>query len=388
MHVFDGLWQAIFWGACAVLVYIYAGFPICLAALSRRRREVRPAELRDHELPTISFIVAAYNEELVIEKKVLNGLSLDYPPEKLTFVFVSDSNDGTNDILRRYESDRVHVHTLPQRSGKVRAIRTIIPACAGEILVFSDANTYYRRDSLRKLVRHFVDPQVGVTTGDVRILPSEEKFGAGEGFYYRYERALQVLESRYWSTVAIDGAMYAVRRKQFIEPPETGVNDDLAAGMNVALEGLRIIYDPEAIADEPPTPSDGMEFRRKVRIVAYGIQAFLNRQASPPVRHWRLFWVYMSHKVLRWLAPVFLVIALAASVAAAAAGGPFWAAVVALQIMFYGLALAAWRFHGAAGLIFRVPYYFSMVNLAALFGIVRGLRRGQPSVWARTERKA
>lgn len=381
------LTQAVFCLSTLIVIYIYAGFPLCLFLLTHGRKGGAPAEPSDEELPRVCMAVAAYNEELVIEEKIRNGLALDYPPEKLTFLFISDSTDGTNDILLRNQSERIQVKIRKQRLGKFPALCESVPKCDGEIVVLSDANTYYRPDSIRKLARHFTDPQVGLVTGDVRLLPSEEKFGAGEGFYYRYERALQVLESRFWSTVGVDGGMYALRRKHFpLKAPSFGINDDLAVGMSVALKDLRLIYDPEAIADESPTPSDDVEFIRKTRIVANGIQAFLNNEGVPHLRQGRLLWVFVSHKLIRWLAPLFLLAALVSSFAAIFLSGPLWIGLFGAQFVFYLLALLGWKFHSLDSVVFRIPYYFSMVNLAALLGIVQGVRRKGPSIWKPTGR--
>jgi cellulose synthase/poly-beta-1,6-N-acetylglucosamine synthase-like glycosyltransferase len=385
------IWLVAFLQAVCVLsvlflIYIYAGFPAILWLVTRGRKGLTTRVMPDRELPSIALLIAAHNEESVIEKKVLNCQKLDYPADKLTSVFVSDSTDGTNDILRRYASKQIQVEILAKRLGKVSALCHVIPKCKGDILVFSDANTYYRPDSLRKLARHFEDPQVGVVTGDVRIEPTEETFGQGEGFYYRYERGLQELETKFWSTVAVDGAMYALRRENFAPPGVDNVGDDLVIGMKVGLRGLRILYDPEAIADEPPTPTDQMEFNRKVRIVAYGIQACLYGEGVPSLRQWRLWWVFYSHKLLRWLAPLFLLAALISSLAVALTSIQFWWAIFGVQVLFYLLALAGWKIPSAHGVIFRIPYYFSMVNLAAFYGIIRGLLRKQSSTWQRTER--
>ena len=379
--------QVVFCLSGLVVVYIYAGFPLCLLLLTLRRSGRGPAALEDRQLPRVCMAVAAYNEELVIEEKIRNGLALDYPPEKLTFLFISDSTDGTNDILLRHQSKRIQVKIRKQRLGKFPALCEAVPNCDGEIVVLSDANTYYRPDSIRKLVRHFTDSRVGLVTGDVRLLPSEEKFGTGEGFYYRYERALQVLESRFWSTVAVDGGMYALRREHFpLKAPAFGINDDLAVGMSVALQDFRLLYDPEAIADESPTPSDQIEFVRKTRIVANGIQAFLNNEGVPHLWQGRLLWVFVSHKLLRWLAPVFLLAALVSSFAAIFLSGPLWLWLFGAQVAFYALALLGWKFQSLSGIVFRVPYYFSMVNLAALLGIIQGVRRKGPSIWKPTGR--
>jgi biofilm PGA synthesis N-glycosyltransferase PgaC len=371
--------------SAAILVYVYAGFPAILLLLTKGRRWQAPSEYSDKELPTVALIVAAYNEETVIEKKIQNGLAIDYPAEKLRFIFVSDSNDNTNEILRRYESPRVSVRILPERRGKVVALEAAYEICREEVLVMSDANTYYRPDSIRKLVRHFRNPQVGVVTGDVRILPSEETFGAGEGLYYKYERKLQELETAFWATVAIDGAMYAFRRS-LLRPPSNGlIADDLVTSMNVGCQGYRIIYDPAAIAEEDPTPNSGMEFHRKVRVVAYAIQSLLAGEGVPPLREGKLLWTYVSHKVLRWLAPIFLIWMLICNLALVRES-LFWRSLLCGQILFYGAAWLAWKKPELDSKLLRVPYYFSMVNLAAFFGILRGMKRKQRPVWMRTER--
>jgi poly-beta-1,6-N-acetyl-D-glucosamine synthase len=379
--------QWIFWIACGLAVYVYAGYPLCLWLLTLGRRAAPPPLLTDDELPSVSLIVAAYNEERVIEAKLRNCRQLEYPEGKLACIFVSDSTDRTNEILLRYQSSGIQVHILPERRGKVAALAAAFPICEGEILVFSDANTLYRPDALKKLVRHFVDPQVGVVTGDVRLLPSEQAFGQGENLYYRYERRLQELESAFFSTVGVDGAMYALR-KQHLQPVSTGlIADDFVTAVNVALQGYRIVYDREAIAEEDPTPNDGMEFQRKIRVVAYAMQSFLAGEGVPRWGQMRLWWTYVSHKLLRWLVSFFLLTMFAAS-AVAAYRSPWWRWMLSLEIAFYLLAVVGWKFPKMDSRAFRVPYYFCMVNLAALRGVLRALRRGQKPVWARTERSA
>jgi len=368
----------------ATLVYIYVGFPLCLLALTRSRRYLAPAEAPETELPAVSVIIAAYNEEAVIADKVCNCMAIDYPPDKIEFIFVSDSNDSTNETLLRNQGPHVRVLILPERRGKVNALLAAYQVCRGDVIVWSDANTFYRPNAIRKLVRHFRNPQVGVVTGDVRILRSASRFGAGEGLYYRYERALQSLETTFWSTVGIDGAMYSIRRTH-LRPVTNGfVADDFATAMNVARQDLRMIYDPEAIAEEAPTPNDTIEFRRKIRVVAYGLQSLLAGEGLPSRFQWKLIWIYSSHKLLRWLAPVFLISAFTAS-AVGALKSPFIFLAATSQIMFYLSAMVGWKLQVRAP-IFRIPYYFCMVNLAALRGIIRALLKGQRPVWARTER--
>ena len=313
-----------FWTSLAMLVYIYFGFPACLWLLRNRKKE-GPIGKSD-QLPSITFVVAALNEEAVLEQKLENCLTLDYPQEKLKFIFVSDgSTDRTNEILSGWGHPQFERVLLSPRGGKTRALKAAFPLCQGELIVLSDANSYYESSSLRRLARHFRDCKVGVVTGDVRIRPAPGQFGSGEGAYYRYERWLQKSESDFWSCVGVDGGMYAIRRMLVVPPSDEIILDDFVISMNAARQGYRIVYDPEAIASEDPTPSDAEEFRRKVRIIAGGFQALFRNEGIPRWSDRRLMWLYISHKLLRWLAPVFLIVLLASSLALAGAS-------------FYGLA--------------------------------------------------
>ena len=378
--------HAIFWGSGLILMYTYVGYPLVLRLLVRKRRYAPPQAQDSSRLPSISFLVCACNEEPVIERKLRNCLELDYPTDKLSFIFVADgSTDRTDEILRRYESTRIRVLIRPERMGKINALKAGFRLCDYDLIVFSDANTFYRPEALRILTRHFSDPQVGAATGDVRLLPSAETFGVGEGFYYRYERRLQELETNYWSMISVDGAMYAIRRELLRPPTYEEVPDDFIIGMNVACQGFRIVYDPSAIAEEPPTPTSRQEFQRKVRIVAHGLQSLWAGEGVPAVSKWRVFWVYVSHKVLRWIAPLFLTGSLL-SAAALTVISPVGRWLLAPQLLLYGLALAGWHFRSLDSRIFRVPFYFAMVNLAAMLGIWRALRRAEKVIGVKTDR--
>jgi cellulose synthase/poly-beta-1,6-N-acetylglucosamine synthase-like glycosyltransferase len=370
------------------VLYTYAGFPLCLLLLTHGRRKSSAVDMQDAELPTVSVLIAAHNEERVIAAKVANCLSLDYPQDKIEFVFISDgSTDATNAILSEAEGPQIQVKLLAGRNGKINALLAGFPICRGDVLAMSDANTFYHSDALRKMVRHFRDPKVGVVTGDVRLLPSKEAFGAGEGLYYRYERQLQLMESTFWSTVTVDGAMYVLRRPLLRPPSYKEVPDDFVIGMNVVLQGYRMIYDPEAVAEEDPTPTNAQEFKRKVRIVAHGIQSFLAGEGVPSPRQFRVAWLYASHKLLRWTSAVFVLAAFLSALVLALVF-PNWAWLLWLQIAFYLLALAGWKLSLARGPLFRVPYYFGMVHLAALVGLIRGLRKGERPVGIKTDRVA
>jgi len=373
----------LFWISLGILGYVYFGFPACIWLVTRRKKLSPPP--RSVDLPSITLVVAALNEEAVLERKLENCLALDYPSDKLEFLFISDgSTDRTNEILSLWVGPRFQTITLSSRVGKTRALKVAFPRCTGELIVLSDANTYYRTNALRLLARHFQDGHVGVVTGDVRIRPASGQFGQGEGAYYRYERWLQKRESDFWTCVGVDGGMYAVRQTLLVPPSDEIILDDFVISMNSARQGYRIIYDPEAVAEEDPTPNDSQEFRRKVRIVAGGYQAMRLKEGVPRLTDFRLMWLYLSHKLLRWLAPVFMAVLLGAS--AVLASRPLYAGALIWQAALYGLAFLCWQFTRLKAAFFRLPYYFVLVNLAALQGLVRSMSGKETVLWPKAAR--
>ena len=371
----------IFWTAAILIVYIYAGYPLVLTLLARRSR---PPQYRNDHLPSVSLVMAAYNEEKVLQEKLDNSLALDYPKDRLEIVVASDgSTDQTNAIARTYASRGVILHEVEPRGGKTRALNQTIPHTRGEILVLSDANTMYHPDAIRKLVRHFADPSVGAVSGDVRLVNTAERHAESEGLYYQYERWLQSLESRTGSIIGADGAMYAVARTAFRPPSNMIILDDFVTSMTVARLGYRVVYDPEAVASEDGTLSSAEEFRRKIRIITGGIQALKLGEGLPRLQQPRLMFCYVSHKLLRWLVPFGLLAIMLASIALAAE--PFYQFALSGQLLFYAAALWA-----ALGLPKvrggHVPYYFCLVNGAAFIGLWKGVWGTQTGVWQRTTR--
>jgi cellulose synthase/poly-beta-1,6-N-acetylglucosamine synthase-like glycosyltransferase len=244
----------------------------------------------------------------------------------------------------------------------------------------------YWPDAIQKLVRHFADPSVGAVSGDVRLVEAADTHAHSEGLYYRYERGLQHLESDIGSMIGVDGAMYAVARHCFRPPADHTVVDDLVISMTAARLGYRVLYEPQAVAIEDSTSSSHEEFRRKSRIVAGGIQAFLQGQGVPGWRQPLLLFCYVSHKLLRWALPFFLLWWLAMSWILSAA--LFYQLVLWAQVLFYG---------GAVGYALNVlacrklrwvniAYYFCLVNGAALVGCCKGLFGMQAVMWQRTQR--
>jgi biofilm PGA synthesis N-glycosyltransferase PgaC len=376
--------ELIFWTSLGVILYVYVGYPLLLVIIALR---ARPTRRDESYLPFVSLIIAAYNEEKVLREKIDNSLALDYPRDLIEIVIASDgSTDATNAIAESYADRGIILYKVIPRGGKTRALNTVIPKTRGEILVLSDANTMFRADAIRKLVRHFVDPTVGAVSGDVRLVDAAESHAHSEGLYYRYERWLQGLESQVGSVIGADGGMYAIARKCFHAPSDRVLVDDFVISMTVARLGYRVLYDPETVAVEQGTLSSAEEFRRKIRVVGGGIQALLLREGLPTLKQPVFIFCYISHKILRWVVPCFLVALFLSSLFLHRQQIYFLA--LAGQGFFYSIA-AAYAVDRLGIRRFKrigIPYYFCLVNGAALIGLWRAISNTHTVMWERTIR--
>jgi cellulose synthase/poly-beta-1,6-N-acetylglucosamine synthase-like glycosyltransferase len=378
--------EGVFFASAALLVYHYVLYPALVIAGARllRRQSMPPSA----EWPSVSFIIAAYNEERVIAAKLRNTLALDYPKERIEIIVVSDgSNDTTEAIVRSFAPDGVVSLHDPQRRGKTAALNRAVGRANGDIVVFSDANNDFAPDAVRKLVRHFADPSVGGVCGAKRIKPdAERQSSVGDGLYWRYESAVKSAESRLGTITNADGEIFAVRRDLYRTVPEYIINDDAQITLDLVKQGYRVRYEPEAHSYEFASIHIRDDFHVKVRMVAGGFQTLVeNAAALFPLRSW-FAWAFFSHKTLRWLAPLLLILVLAAS--ALLSAGPLYRAALGAQLAFYGLALGGyWRVgRGTMPLAVSVPFYFTAMNLAALWGLLRFLRRSQTVQWRKAQR--
>jgi cellulose synthase/poly-beta-1,6-N-acetylglucosamine synthase-like glycosyltransferase len=350
-----------FWVSLGALVWTHVAYPAFALLLARvAPRKVRAAD----QEPTVTVIVAAYNEETVIARRVENLLELDYPQEKLQIVVTSDaSTDRTEEIALQYPG--VAVIANP-RGGKVAAQDRAVRQTEGEILAFSDANATWSPDALRQLVRAFADPDVAYVCGQLRILHAD---GSNrEGLYWRYEMGVRGAESRLGSVTGGNGSIYAVRRTDYVEvDPRFG--HDLSLPYLMVQRGRRAVYEPAAHAWEKPTPSNETEYRRKVRMFEHCwlivLRGKMLRRLGP------LYALeVVSHRLLRYGSGLLHVVLLATSIALAAHG------------FVYAFALAAQlAFFAAAVLGVGIARYYSLVTLATLVSLWNYLRRGVPATW-------
>lgn len=379
----------IIWFSFGILAYHYLLYPLAVVLIANfiARRDTTNLSMRG-EMPRVSLIVAAFNEEKVIARKVENSLALDYPQDLLQIVIVSDgSNDGTQGIVETYADRGVVSMHEPARRGKTAALNRAVHAAHGDIIVFSDANNDYNSEALSALVRNFVERSVGGVCGIKRIRDARDRESSkGDSLYWRYESAIKLAESKLGSITNGDGEIFAIRRALYEPMDENVINDDAELTLRIVQKGYRVLYEPGAESYEYASIDIRDDFFVKVRMVAGGFQTIARHAAFLlPPRNWFTF-AFFSHKVLRWTAPLFLITMLTTSLALAAA--PLYASILGLQLGFYVLATIGWLLRGRADLpaIFYIPFYFCAMNAAAFFGLVRHLRGAQQVQWRKAKR--
>lgn len=356
--------KIVFWFSTGLIFYVFAGYPLLLWLLQLVFR--RPVQKRDIE-PSVSLLVAAYNEAAVIAKKVQNSLTLDYPPDLLEIVVASDGSvDQTSDIVRsmiREEgTDRIRLLNYAENRGKLSVLNDAVPLLRGEIVVFSDASSMLAKDSLRVLVANFADARVGAASGVYQVLSKDAaKLGRQEDLYWKYETFLKIQEAKLGALTGAHGSLYAMRKALYPFPPLGTINDDFVIPTSVIRQGFQIAYEPKAIAYEEAEEMEG--FGRRIRITAGNVAQLL--QIKPllwPPRPLVLF-CYVSHKAARLVVPLAMIAALVSN--AFLWRSPLYAWLLGGQIAFYGLALAG-ALARLRPRVLRLPYYFCMIN-ASLF---------------------
>ena len=379
----------IFWGSFGLLAHHYLIYPAVVLIVARLKTKdliyVPPLEPR---LPFVSLIIAAYNEEKVIRQKLANAIALDYPAELLEVIVVSDgSNDNTASIVEQFSTKGIVSMHTPERLGKTAALNRGVSASRGEIVVFSDANNDFNPGAIRALIKNFIDPSVGGVCGVKRIREARDRESSeGDSLYWRYESAIKLAESQLGTITNGDGEIFAVRRELY-EPMDTAViNDDAELTLTIVKKGFRVLYEPGAESLEFASIDIGDDFNVKVRMVAGGFQTLIRHAAFLlPPRNWFTF-AFFSHKVLRWTSPVWLLVLLVTSVVLI--DSPLYFFLLIAQLAFYALAFLGWAMRKKIHLptLVYVPFYFSTMNLAALFGLIRHLRQTQNVNWQKAKR--
>jgi cellulose synthase/poly-beta-1,6-N-acetylglucosamine synthase-like glycosyltransferase len=390
--------ELLFWVSLFIVFYAYIGYGILLFTIIKVRRFFKGKSKMPNpsELPEVTFLVAAYNEERWIEDKIKNGLAFNYPKEKIHHYFVTDgSNDKTPDLIRQYKIPQgvnLELFHQPERKGKIAAVERVMQFVKTPIVIYSDANTDVNPDAIYNIVRHYENPKVGGVAGEKRIAMGKKNdaTGAGEGFYWKYESTLKKWDSELNSVVGAAGELFSIRTNLYEHVPSNTVIEDFVMTLKIAQKGYKVVYEPDAYALESQSASIKEELKRKIRIAAGGFQAIARLVSLlNPFKHGILTFQYISHRVLRWtLAPLALPILLITNILLANQGSIWYQYLLYAQIAFYVFALLGFILEKQKLKIkaFFVPYYFCIMNYAVYRGFMRNLSGNQSALWERAKR--
>lgn len=379
----SGCIETVFWVSIGFVFYAYAGYPLLLMLIGLVwNRPIKKAPFQ----PTVSFIITAYNEEKRIREKLLNTLQQDYPRESLDMVVASDcSTDGTDDLVRSFESSGIRLVRSDTKGGKEAAQKLAVDSTAGNILVFSDTATMLEPTAITTIVRNFSDPTVGCVSSVDRFIDTDGTV-SGEGAYVRYEMLLRHLETRVNTLVGLSGSFFAARRSVC-----QGWAPDLQSDFNTLLNsvrgGLRGVADPESVGFYKNLSDQKKEYERKVRTIVRGISVFMRSLSLlNPFRYHLFAWQLFSHKLCRWLVPFAMIAALVAN-AVLASSSLFFQGTLMAQLVFYAVALAYLATKRLPGFgMLRIPSFFVMVNLSILDAWIRYFRGERIVSWSPSKR--
>ena len=372
--------EALLWGSIAVLAYIYAGYPLLVLTLGRcfpRSVTQGPA------LPTVTAIVAAYNEGRHIQAKLRNVLTLDYPPDRLDVIVASDaSSDETDRIVGELAATNLRLLRVEGRQGKTACQNAAVAAAKGEVLLFTDATTVLDDNALRAIVRNFHDPQVGCVAGRlVYVTQGDDATGRGGTSYWGYEIALRMAESTLGSLIGVSGCLYAVRRSAY-RPIAPELISDFVITMDMREQGLRTVLEPAAVCIEKTLDRADRELSMRIRVGLRSLSALATRRRFLNPLHYGFFaWQLWSHKLLRYLSPLFVLLALMTNIALALQGR--YELLMALQVAAFTTGLVGFL----PGRLFRhsrlmaQPYYFLLTNVASAICLFRFLRGERVVTW-------
>ncbi|NOX52878.1 MAG: glycosyltransferase family 2 protein [Planctomycetes bacterium] len=372
-----------FWISVAGLFYIYCGYPLLVWLLAKWR----PGERRKNRTAsTVSVVIAAHNEAKNLDRKLRSILAAQGQERIREIIVASDgSTDATESVVRSFDDPRVRLMAFPQRRGKPSVLNDVIPQCAGEIVVLTDARQELSPDAINELAESFADPTIGAVSGELVFRSAEDTTTAstGVGAYWTYEKFIRKCEARFRSVPGATGALYAIRKELFRPIPPDTILDDVVIPMQIVEQGYRVVFEPKAVAYDRPCRSPKQEAVRKRRTIAGTFQLVVNQP------RWLLPWKnpiwfeFVSHKLLRLISPALLATAAAANVALRAE--PLYFVLLAVHADFYLAALTGWAFQrsGKKSVCFAAPFMFLTLNGVTVAALWDALRRRYQTTWRR-----
>ena len=382
--------KAVFFLLVFVLFYIYFGYPILLFLISIFKKN--KIKISEDYFPSVSLIIAAYNEEKVIEEKIKNSLNIDYPKNKFEIIIFSDSStDRTDEIVKKYKKEGIKLVRIEGRKGKTICQNEVVKIAKGEIVVFSDANSMYESTAIKKIVRNFYDEKVGCVVGELKYgALSSINIVKGENVYWNYDKILKKLESKICSVVTGNGAIYGLRKSIYVTL-ERNMISDFIEPLEIFKKGFKIVYEPEAVAWENTAENSRKEFGRRIRIVTRSACSLLKnkylRELLNPFRYGIFSVQLLSHKVLRWFSGALMILIFIFNIFLLGKGGfyNFYNLTMFGQGIFYILAI--WGFINEIWLkrksakIPHVAFYFCLSCVAMLYGVVNAFKGKEMITW-------
>ncbi len=388
------LLRIIFWSCLGIVIYSYVGYGVLLYLIVSCKRIFAskiPVTLPGFE-PDVAMVIPAYNEENFIEKKIANTLELNYPPDKLRIICITDgSSDRTPQIINKYP--HITLMHLFERRGKTAAMNRAMRVVNEPIVIFSDANTLINKEGVREIVKHYADVKTGGVAGEKRVSSSADLDAtSGEGLYWKYESILKKLDSELYSVVGAAGELFSIRRELYEDLDDETLIEDFVLSLRVCLKGYRVRYEPGAFAVETGSESMKDEQIRKVRISAGAFQALgMVRELFNVFKYPVLSFQFISHRVLRWtLCPLSLILAFFTNLGIILVNNhPFYIATFVLQAIFYLLATFGWIFatNNIRIKALYIPYYVLFMNISVLMGFSRYIKNEQSVLWEKAKRR-
>jgi cellulose synthase/poly-beta-1,6-N-acetylglucosamine synthase-like glycosyltransferase len=390
--------EYLFWGAISLVFFSYVGYPVILIFYSGLiqvmrdiyfvlgRKKQRSENSNPTDLPQVAIIISAYNEAKCIEERVRNLQALDYPKDKIKYYIGSDgSNDDTKKILSAIEDPNLVFLDYESNRGKASVLNDLVTNTVADYLVFSDANTEFKADAVSKLMRHFIGSnQADAVCGELDLF-SEVTGENLDSAYWKYERILKFNESRIKGLLGANGAIYAIRKSLFLPLPPDTVVDDYTVVFQIAVDGGRVIYEPEAVAYEEVAPSTADEYKRRVRIGSGNYQAFSRFLKVLNPSYGALWFSYFSHKVLRWHTPHLLLAALILSLILSF-NSVWYFIILVIQCTLYFVSYQL-RDKKISMKLLKLLIFWVNMNFALGHGALKYYRGGARGAWNSTNRE-
>lgn len=367
----------------AIIIYTYLGYLILIVILGFiRNKKVRKEDIT----PSVALMIAAYNEEADIAQKLENALKLDYPKDLLQIIVVSDgSTDNTDEIVKSYFDHGVKLIRVEGRVGKTEARNVALKQVKSEIILFSDATTEYNPNVVKNLVRNFADSSVGMVTGHLIYKdPNDTQMGIGQRIYWKYETLIKKSQTRLGTLTGSIGCITAFRKEAYSNLP-ANIIEDFTEPLIFVIKGYRIVFEPDAICYELTTSKSSQEWSMRIRVIRGGIAGLIYAKAIlNPFKYFVASFQLISHKIFRWLIPIFAILLFISTSASIANGSNIFITVLfVLQLLFYILVLVAHllEIQGKHNKILGIPYYLFIVNAASLVALYKTLTEPLASTW-------